>query len=250
MGSEKGIDQGVYGPWMLSSKKAKKRSTGTIPSKVKKSNDVDKNRIRLEQLGGSRFDVLENDEIMLSVEGVLEGNPLAEGGPHFVSVGGPGASGNNKAMGPKPSNTFMGPSVNQKSKPAVGGKVTQLGPRVRDAKKAARSSGAHKKALKALFGPKDLRDKENVIPSHISVVKGSVNSSEGVAVSESSSHEKELSQGMAILENVRSAQGGLDPGGANPSVGCYGNSGVPCQEEEGVGSVLKVADSSNHGEVL
>lgn len=55
---------------------------------------------------------------------------------------------------------------------------------------------------------------------------------------------------MAILENVRSAQGGLASRGANPSVGCYGNSGVPCQEEEGVGSVLKVADSSNHGEVL
>lgn len=70
VGAENGITQGIFGPWMLSTRKAKKKGITPKWSKATKSGPTEKKRMgSVTGGGGSRFEILENSDILLQDRG-------------------------------------------------------------------------------------------------------------------------------------------------------------------------------------
>lgn len=159
------MNQDIFGPWMLSKKYSRKRNTGSTPN-----HDGDwsaaKRKMGQGGKGGSRFGVLnvgkvgpddvgDRDKVVVS----YEGSGLVVG-PECVSF--------DHEMSP------VHDAVT-KARNSTGGKNTPLGSRVRDSKKAARTNGSIKKALKPTLGSLGNKGKDNIRPEVTSLAKESIN---------------------------------------------------------------------------
>lgn len=156
---EEDSDQGIFGPWMLAQRKGKRKVKGQALSKGIKKNSVEKKKKGWSG-EGSRFDALEGSQEILLELGHAGVNGQAE---QVSNVSGP--------EGIKPVTSKHGPVNQSKASSTSGDKKSSLGPRLRDAKKEARSSRALKKAFQFPHEPGVLVGKENVRPKVNPLVK-------------------------------------------------------------------------------
>lgn len=152
-----------FGPWMLSKKSFRKRKKGSSPSKVSKSHAPSERMGHVEK-EGSRFEILShemqepgrdsNPEVNSVNKGKKEGGPLL-GSERNMDVG--------KIQVGLPSST--------KVRNLSGGKNPQFGPRLRDAKKAARAAGPYTKPSLVAKGPEGSKGKGTWAPSVVEAVR-------------------------------------------------------------------------------
>lgn len=161
---EDGSGSSNLGPWMLSKKATRKRNMGSLPSKVSKSTGV---RVKMGQVKevGSRFDVLKDTSVETHSSSGKELAVFAEkdkgSGPALSPLV-------EEVRGP----SILGPITHFKVRNQSGGKNTQVGPTVRDLKKAARSISPYQKPPSLSEGGGGPKIKESFVLPSSSTSKG------------------------------------------------------------------------------
>lgn len=167
----KRITKGLFGPWMLASKKAKKKLPAPKLSTAIIGGSIEKKRLGVVKGVGSRFDILGNNEDMLLTDkgekatgpnGEMESTPTQE--PMLEDVGSPSTHGTEAPLKAQVS------SANKKG--GHNGRKSYLGPRIRDVKKAARSAGALKKVVELHAEPGFFKGNGSFFPHTATEVKG------------------------------------------------------------------------------
>lgn len=189
--------QNEYSPWMLSKRPQRKRSSGSVS--VKRSKAGGRVQVGRSDFTGSRFEVLEIDVEKTDGGFVEVVSSLGEG---EVVCEGPGVV-------PMETNSASGPKHVSKVRNYTGGKNPQLGPRVRDAKKMARSNGVSKKSFLVPAGSGPIEGKENLQPNAKVTVKGNLSKGDVMSIAKDKMErdKAEFIQGLKDMAS-RQSEGG------------------------------------------